>query len=827
MAEPVNQAPGAPGIPPRWTSSAKTGVGTALTDLSRVWFTLSHGILNEIYFPRIDFACTRDFGLIVTGPDGFFSEEKRHTTHETRWLEDGLPAFELINTCVQGRYRISKRIVADPQRDVVLQQIRFEVLTGAVADYRLFALLAPHLVNGGADNSGWLDAYKGDDMLFASGDGTALALASSHGFRARSVGFVGASDGWQDLSRHGSLTSIYTRADGGNVALTGELDIKSAATEGIVLALGFGNRGNEAALRARSSLQDGFEKAFTDYVGGWRECMRRTRPIDVPALNFCTKLYHASVAMLLSHEPPTFPGAIIASLSIPWGFSKGDDDLGGYHLVWPRDLAETAGGLLAAGLHDEALSVLNYLQSVQESDGSWPQNMWIDGSHYWSGIQLDECAFPILLVDMLRREKCLDDISTRRYLPMVRSAVAFVVRNGAATGQDRWEEDAGYSPFTLGVTIAALLAAADILDLYADEAFAQNTFSMKQNASPINKTATNKTVANFLRETADSWNDNIEAWTYTANTQLANSVGVDGYYVRIAPLTTGSAAATDGLIAIKNRADINGDRVAKEIVSPDALALVRFGLRAADDPRILNTVKVIDHLLKIDLPNGPVWRRYNEDGYGEHADGRAFNGTGIGRGWPLLTGERAHYEIARGDKTEARHLLQAMAACASAGGLLPEQVWDADDIPERELFRGRPSGSAMPLVWAHSEYIKLVRSLLDDRVFDQPQNTVQRYLVEKKQSPLVSWRINQARQQIPAGKILRIELDRPATIHWSLDNWQTTTDSAAVDSNVGIYYFDIPSAALTIGQQIAFTFYWSDEQRWLGNNFTVDVNGHR
>ncbi len=805
MVELAQNAPGAPGILPRWTSSAKTGVGTALSTRSRVWFTISHGILNEIYFPRTDFACTRDVGFIVTDRNGFFSEEKRHATHATTWLENGLPAFELANTCVQGRYRITKRIIADPKRDVVLQHIRFEALQGKLEDYRLFVLLAPHLVNGGSDNTAWLDEYKGDAMLFAEGDGSSLALACAHPWRERSVGFVGTSDGWQDLSRNGRLTQLYERAAGGNVALTGELDIQAAASsEGTVLAIGFGNRPDEAALRARASLQDGFTEAMTAYIEGWRACMARTRPIDKPALESCSKLYHSSVAMLLAHEPPTFPGAIIASLSIPWGFSKGDDDLGGYHLVWPRDLVETAGGLVAAGLYDEALAVLNYLQSVQERDGSWPQNMWLDGSHYWSGIQLDECAFPILLVDMMLREKCLDANSMRRYLPMVRSAAAFVTRNGPSTGQDRWEEDAGYSPFTLGVSIAALLAAADILEIYG-----------------------NGPLVQYLRDTADNWNDNIESWLYVEGSELAKQIDVPGYYVRIAPPTQGSAAATEGYIAIKNRADINPSQRARDIVSPDALALVRFGLRAADDPRILATVKVIDHLLKVDLPNGPVWRRYNEDGYGEHADGRAFNGSGIGRGWPLLTGERAHYELARGDTVSARALIKAMAACASAGGLLPEQVWDSDDIPERELFRGRPSGSAMPLIWAHAEYIKLVRSLLDGRVFDLPANTVQRYLVEKKVSRVVSWRLNQSRQQMASGKDLRIELDQPASVHWSTDNWLTAHDSNTQESGVGIYYFDIPSAQLAIGECIRFTLRWDSDQRWIGSDFAVHINGLR
>jgi glucoamylase len=110
----MNYAPGWPGISARWTSSNKSGVGTALTAISRVWFTLSHGILNEIYYPRLDQACTRDFGLIVTADGTFFSEEKRDCHHAVEVIEDGVPAFRLFNTCLKGRYRIEKMIIGDP-----------------------------------------------------------------------------------------------------------------------------------------------------------------------------------------------------------------------------------------------------------------------------------------------------------------------------------------------------------------------------------------------------------------------------------------------------------------------------------------------------------------------------------------------------------------------------------------------------------------------------------------------------------------------------------------------------------------------------------------
>ena len=217
----LRYAPGAPGIEPRWTSSAKTGVGTALNLHSRVWFTLSHGILNEIYFPRVDQACTRDFGLIVTDGRQFFSEEKRHCTFENVPIEPGIPAYELTNTHMEGRYRIEKEVLTDPWQNVVLQKIRFVPVEGKLGDYRLYALLASHLANMGYGNTGWVGDYKGTPMLFAQRDSSALALACSAPMTKCSVGFAGVSDGWQDLSRNFQMTWEYDRAENGNIALTG------------------------------------------------------------------------------------------------------------------------------------------------------------------------------------------------------------------------------------------------------------------------------------------------------------------------------------------------------------------------------------------------------------------------------------------------------------------------------------------------------------------------------------------------------------------------------------------------------------------------------
>ncbi len=796
-----SSAPGWPGIPARWTSSAKTGVGTALNQTSRVWFTISHGIFDEIYYPREDLACIRDMGLLVSSGNDYFSEEKRQTRQKIESLVPGVPAFRLTNTCVDERYRVTKEVLADPRRDVVLQETHFEALQGNLQDYHVYVELAPHLGNKGANNFACVDDYKGVPMLFAERDGFALALACSTGWLKRSVGFVGESDGWQDLNQHYQLTRLYARAENGNVALTGEIDIGQSGGH-FLLALGFGANTSEAGQRALASLLDGYESARTLYVHEWQNWLETLLPIDSTSKASSTRaLYLSSAAVMRTHESKRFPGALIASLSIPWGFSKGDDDLGGYHLAWPRDLVESAGGLLAAGAHTDARRVLYYLQVTQEADGHWPQNMWLDGSPYWGGVQMDETAFPILLVDLANREKALKTGDIQRLWPMVKKAASFLVKNGPVTSQDRWEEDPGYSPFTLAAEISALLAAADIAD--------------------FNKETR---TASFLRETADMWNSSIERWIYATGTDLAVKYGVDGYYVRISSPDIGDTSSpSQGFVPIKNRPPGENIEQASHIISPDALALVRFGLRAPDDVRVLNTIKVIDALLKTELPYGHGWHRYNDDGYGEHVDGGPFDGTGVGRVWPLLAGERAHYELAAGHLEEANHLLHVLEASAGPGDLLPEQIWDAGDIPDNELFFGKPSGSAMPLVWAHAEYVKLLRSLRDGSVFDMPSHTIERYIKAHTESTRISWRYNNKCISIPAGKILRIELLAMATVHWSKDNWQTVNDVETRETDLGVYYVDLPVDKVPPNSVLVFTFHWSASSTWEGTDFSVRI----
>ncbi|WP_461449593.1 glycoside hydrolase family 15 protein [Mucilaginibacter sp.] len=788
-------APGAPGIPGKWTNSSKSGIGKSLSSYSQVSFTTSHGILNEVYYPREDNACIRDMELLVTKDGDFFAEEKRDTRHETAMIETGIPCYKVTNTGLDTLYKIHKEIITDPLHNTVLQKIKFEPITGKKDDFQLYVLLAPHISNQSAENMGWLDEYKGVPMLFAERDGITLALACSLPWKKRSVGFVGVSEGYTDISTHKSMQWEYDRADSGNLALTGEIDISSE--DEFTLALAFGRDMNEAAQHAHASLLKGFDGCKQLYVkqwSDWHQSIDERKDKDIKS----GKLFRNSVAIMRMHESFHFSGAVIASLSIPWGNTKGDGDIGGYHVVWPRDLVECSSGFLAFNAREDALRVMNYLMATQEADGHWPQNMWLEGKPYWDGLQLDQIAFPILLIGRYKKDNGLTEHESKVAWQTVRRAAGFLLRYGPLSPQERWEEESGISVSTIATCIAALLVAAEMADEYKDSR-----------------------LGKYCREEADYWNSQIENWLYVKHTPMANEAGVEGYYIRINP--TGCLAKDlDGqIIGLKNRPDDEKNVPVNELVSVDALALVRFGLRSAKDPKILNTIKVIDAKLKVETPHGPCWHRYNNDGYGEHEDGSAFDGTGIGRAWPLLTGERAHYEVAAGNIKGAQALMKTMEGFASHE-LFPEQIWDANDIVAKNLYLGSHSGSAIPLVWAHAEYVKLCASVSQKKVFDMPDHTIERYIKNKNESNFDIWRFMLPCPFIKKGNTLRIITEVSATVSWSVDNWEHVQQKDAIDGGFGIHYIDVPVDAFD-GESVVFTFYWTDAQHWENKNYEIKI----
>jgi len=260
---------------------------------------------------------------------------------------------------------------------------------------------------------------------------------------------------------------------------------------------------------------------------------------------------------------------------------------------------------------------------------------------------------------------------------------------------------------------------------------------------------------------------------------------------------------------------------AKEIVDAGFLELVRYGIRKPDDPVIVDSLRVIDAVLKVDTPFGPCWRRYNHDGYGQRDDGSAYDYWGRGRAWPLLTGERGHYELAAG--RDPAPFLRTMERFASSTGLLPEQVWDAPDYPECFMYLGRPTGAAMPLMWAHAEYIKLLRSARDGIVFDRIPTLYDHYIANRKSCRLLEvWKHNRQPRTVQRGYTLRIQCPSPFRLHWSADDWQTVSDMDSTPTVLKIHYTDIPISQ-SQNAPIRFTFFWTGEDRWEGWDYVVRV----
>ena len=780
---------GAPGAEPRWTSSRKDAVGMAYSAASRIWYTISHGILNEIYYPTIDRPQTRDMEFLLTDGETFVHEEKRDLERTFEYIDADSSAVRLTNSDHQGRYKIIKEIIADPHHPVVLMRVRFEGDERLLSRMKAYALLALHIDVGGADNSGSVLDLAGKRVLLAWKNGISLVMAASCGFSRASCGYVGASDGWQDLMDNFRMDWEYGCALDGNIALTGEIDL--AQHREFVVAISLGEGHHSALTTALAAVTTPFDHNLKRFIEQWR---RAGKPEALKgASHDAGRLLQISQNVILSHEDKFYSGAFIASASIPWGQHKGDDDVGGYHLVWTRDMVQSASALMACGRIDTARRALVYLACTQKPDGSFAQNFWINGTPYWSGIQLDEIAFPIILAWRLWKVNGLGGFDV---FPFAERAAGFLVRHSPITQQERWEEAAGYSPSTLAAVISGLICAADII--------------RAQGAAEL---------AQFLEEHADWIEAHLEDWTVTHEGTLLP--GVPRHYMRIRPPQCGEPYAALGceqqLVHINNRGPGEQNEFpARDVVDAGFLELVRYGVRRADHPVMIDSLKVIDHVLKVDAPAGPCWRRYNHDGYGQRHDGGPFLGWGQGRAWPLLTGERAHYELAAG--RDVTPYIQALEGFSSQGGMLPEQIWDAPDLPERGLLLGRFSGSAMPLVWAHAEYVKLLRSVTDGKIFDRISAVEQRYSGAKRKPPIEVFRLNRPVHDMVAGRKLRMLADDHFCLVWTVDDWQTVRKSEGRTMGYAGYFADMETEPGKEGKLI-FTMAWRDH--WQGHNFEV------
>ena len=673
----AQNAPGAPGTIPTWTAGSKEAVGTATSVDSRVWFTLQGGILTEVYYPRLDTADVRTLEFAVSDGKRVWIESK-DLVHRIQWINHDALLYRQTSRDPKGRFTITKTYVTDPRRNTLLIDVTF---SGPAAD-SLYVLYNPALKNSGYGDTG----YTSQGALVAEKSDAASALVSTTGFARTSSGFAGASDGYTDLLLHHRLDWTYNRAENGNVIQSAKL----APANHFTLALGFGATPAVAITNARASLRSGFSTVSAAYVGGWSKYASTLRRVN----NRYENEFRLAAMVLKAHEDKTYRGAMIASMSIPWGFAaqSATPNVGGYHLVWARDLYEMATALIAAGDRDAASRALNYLFTVQQKpDGSFPQNSWLDGRPYWTAEQMDEDSYPMILAWQLGKT------NRDTWEKHVRPEAEYVVAHGPMTQEERWEEVPGYSPSTIAAEIAGLICAADI--------------ARKNGASDD---------AQHYTRVADDWASHVEDWMVTTTGHLGGALASRGYYIRIDDNTN----PNDGdKLDVPNGGGVFDER---DIVDAGFLELVRLGIRPADNPIIENSIKIIDSTIRVETPNGPSFHRYNHDGYGESYFGGPGEGQGIGRLWPIFTGERGEYEIARGH--DATVYIDAMMHFANAGGMIPEQVWDRAEPTASRFSFGSGTGSATPLAWSMAQFIRLVVCSEEKKIVEQPSIVADHFL---------------------------------------------------------------------------------------------------
>jgi glucoamylase len=721
-----------------------------------------------VFYPTIDTPQIRDLQFLITDGKTFFHDERRNTRSSVDCVDDASLGFEIVNVADEPRYTLRKTLIGHPHQDCVLMRTRVEADADVLNNLQLYVLCAPHLEIGGWHNNAEVVDTKAGRIILAFKGTTWMALGATVPLLRCSCGYVAVNDGWTDLHDNRSLDWQYQSVYDGNIAVTAQIDLASSVD--FTIGLAFGDTRHRAITTLFQALVTPFDATLRRFRDEWHRTSRRfALAVDAPDRR-ALLLYERSVNLLLAHEDKSYPGAMIAALSIPWGASKGDEELGGYHLVWTRDLVQSATALLAAGDLSTPLRVLVYLAVSQRADGGFFQNFWIDGRPYWTGVQLDEVSFPLVLAWQLQQANALGGFDP---VPMAAAACGFLIREGPMTVQERWEEASGFSPSTLAINIAGLICAADLMAAGGDTE-----------------------TADFVRDYADFLESHVDAWTVTTVGSLDPEVA--RHYVRINPNADGREDPNAGTLILANQPpDGPYEYPAREIVDAGFLELVRYGIRDPHDPIVVDSLKVVDEVLKVQLPQGPAWCRYNHDGYGQRADGTSYKGWGVGRPWPLLTGERGHYELAAG--RDARPFLRALQEFAVGIGLIPEQVWDRAAIPEKLLTPGGPTGAAIPLAWAHAEYIKLVRSIADGRVFDLIAPVRARYASRSVRDRvfLEIWSLNRPVASIKRDCRLRVIAGAPFTIRWTSDDWQEQRDAASTATRLGVWFVDLPPPSST------------------------------
>ncbi|MGH1565227.1 glycoside hydrolase family 15 protein [Mumia sp. DW29H23] len=701
-AAPGDPAPDGPGRKSTWTEADKTGFGTARSRRSNVWFTLQRGRVSEVFYPDLSTPSVRSLELIVTDGATFTDRESVRMRPSTARPDARSLRFEQVGGRA-GRYRLTKQIATDPRRDSLVLRVRLRSLDGR--RYKLFVRYDPALTNNGMDDRAWTAGRT----LVASDGQVATTLRATPRFGARSNGFVGrASDGWRDLRTDHALDRRHRSAGPGNVVQTARVSRVDGlrGRQRATITLGFGRRPAAARAAAAVSSRSGWASVQRRYDRGWHRYLASLRRVPRTAARV-RREYLASALVLAAAEDKLNPGAVVASPSAPWVWGDEVPDLsspsGAYHLVWSRDSYEFGSAMWAMGDRAAARRIVDWLFRVQQKpDGSFPQNSDVTGKPVWSELQLDEVALPIVLARLTGKT----DAAT--YQGVKRAADFLASFRDEETGraapyspQERWENQSGYSPNSIAAQIAGLVCAADIARRNGDAASA----------------------ARWLR-LADSWAAQVKDWTVTTTGPLSTRP----YFLR---LTKNGQPDTASPYQMGDGGPVQIDQ--RRVVDPSFLALTRWGILPPDDPDVVSSLPVVDRELKVSTPNGPFWRRFSFDGYGETRDGGQWTITDpgtfttLGRGWPILTGERGEQEVAAG--RDASAYLATVAAAANSGDMISEQVWDGRPPTGRACCSaGEGTRAATPLVWSHGVLVRLAWSMQLGRPADQQAVVAQRYL---------------------------------------------------------------------------------------------------
>jgi glucoamylase len=597
-----------------------------------------------------------------------------------------------------GAWRLAVRYVTDPARSSLVARVRFTSLNGA--KYRVYAVSEPTISGTPGNDTGRTRGHA----LVATDRHGASALFAQPSFRTTANGFRAVNGAWADLGANGQLDHRYRSARNGYVvqaaktALTGR-----SGHQHLSLALGFGAAPSAAVAAARGSLHAGYAALARGYAASWK---RYLAGLHAAPVSLTTAREHAEYRMsemvLAASEDKIHRGAFVASPTMPWVWGAQRPD-GPYHLVWSRDLYEIATALIADGDLPAANRALTFLfRTQQKSDGSFPQNSTVAGKEFWTGLQLDEVADPILLAYQLGRVGAAS-------WQHVKAAANFLIgfsqdgQTAPWTPQERWENQSGYSPATLASEISGLVCAASIARANGDASAA----------------------ATYLRH-ADRWRAKLKGWTVTTNGPYSPKP----YFLRLSKNGDPDAGTT---YSIGDSGPSAMDQ--RKVVDPSFLELVRLGVLPARDKDIRNTLAVIDKKLSYRTARGRFWHRASFDGYGETRQGTQWNFNNppdshitLGRGWPLLTGERGEYAIAAGHGRAVRTDLATMANAANGQYLLPEQVWDHRAPAGRPGFApGTPTLSATPLAWTHAQFIRLAVDAGAGQIVEQPTVVTSRY----------------------------------------------------------------------------------------------------